>query len=114
MYAAFDVANFDPEAEWHLRADLPDSTTLRGHEQITRNVAAWLEAFDDLVLEPVEISEVADRIIVVVHFHGRIKGTDEKVAMDEVHVVTERDGKIVEIFEYLTKDEALRSLGQAV
>jgi hypothetical protein len=34
--------------------------------------------------------------------------------MDEVHVVTERDGKIIEIHEYVTKEEALGSLGQAV
>jgi ketosteroid isomerase-like protein len=114
MYAAFDLENFHPEAEWHLRADLPDSATLRGRGEIARNAAEWLEAFDDLVLEPVQVSEVAGKIIVVVHFHGRIKGTEEEVTMDEVHVVTEPDGRLIEIREYLTKDEALRSLGLAV
>jgi ketosteroid isomerase-like protein len=97
-----------------LRADLPDSATLRGREEVARNAAGWLEAFDDLVLEPVEVSEAAGKIIVVVHVHGSIKGTGEKVDMDEVHVLTERDGKLIEIREYLTRDEAFRSLGLAV
>jgi hypothetical protein len=34
--------------------------------------------------------------------------------MDEVHLVTERDGKLIEIREYLTKAQALRSLGAGV
>jgi hypothetical protein len=33
--------------------------------------------------------------------------------MDEVHLLAERDGKLFEIREYLTRDEALRSLGLA-
>lgn len=111
---SFDVENFHPDAEWHLRADLPDSVTLRGHDEIARNVASWLVTFDNLVLEPVEVSEVAGKAIVIVHLHGNIKGSEERVAMDEAHVVAERDGKIIEIREYLTKEEALRSLGQAV
>jgi hypothetical protein len=32
--------------------------------------------------------------------------------LDEVWVVSERDGKAIEIREYNTKEEALRSLGQ--
>jgi ketosteroid isomerase-like protein len=115
IYAGpFDVETYHPEIEWHLRADLPDSATLRGREEVARNAAGWLEAFDDLVLEPVEVSEAAGKIIVVVHVHGSIKGTGEKVDMDEVHVLTERDGKLIEIREYLTRDEAFRSLGLAV
>ena len=113
MYKTFDLDNFHPDCEWHLRADVPDSRILRGHRDIAQNAASWYEAFDDLVLEPVEMSEAAGKIIVAVHFSGRIKGTGEEVNMDEVHVVTMRDDKIIEIREYNAKDEALRSLGLA-
>ncbi len=106
--------NFDPEIEWHLRADLPDSRTLRGHQQIAQLYADWAEAFEDLQLEPVEISEVADRTIVVVHFHGRVRGSGQEVEMDEVWVYSWRDEKVIELREYRTKDEALRSLGSSV
>ena len=105
--------DFDPEVEWHLRADLPDSTTLRGHEGVKRLFADWTEAFEDLQIEPVEISEVASRTIAVLHFRGRIKGSGQTVEMDEVWVYSWREKKVREIREYRTKDEALRSLSSA-
>ncbi len=106
--------NFDPEIEWHLRADLPDSRTLRGHQQIAQLYADWAEAFEDLQVEPMEISEVAGRTIAALHFRGRIKGSAQEVDMDEIWVYTWRDQKVIEIREYRTKDEALRSLGNSV
>ena len=104
------VENFDPEIEWHLRADVPDSRTLRGHEQVTQLYEDWTEAFDGFQIEPVEITEVAGRTIAVLHFRGRIRGSGQAVDMDEVWVYTWREEKVVEIHEYRTKDEALRSL----
>ena len=105
--------NFDPEIEWHLRADLPESRTLRGYEQVKQLSEEWDETFEDLQLEPLEISEVAGSTIVVLHFHGRVKGSRQEVAMDEVWVYGWRQEKVVEIREYRTKDEALRSLGSS-
>jgi ketosteroid isomerase-like protein len=77
-------------------------------------VAGWVEAFEDLHNEPGEIIELAGRIVVDMHVRGRVRGSGEEVDMDEVWVVTERDEKIIEIREYNTKEEALRSLGEAV
>jgi ketosteroid isomerase-like protein len=114
IYGRFDLENFHPECEWRTRTDLPDSGTYHGHEEIARMVAEWEVAFDDLVLEPVEIREVAGKVLVLVHTQARIKGSGEVVEMDEVHVLRMRDGKLIEIREYLTKEEALRSLGGAV
>ncbi|HME02200.1 MAG TPA: nuclear transport factor 2 family protein [Solirubrobacteraceae bacterium] len=106
--------SFDPEIEWHLRADLPEPRTLRGHEQVAQLYAEWTETFEDLQLEPLDISEVGDRTIAVVHFRGRIKGSRQEVDMDEVWVYGWRDEKVIEIREYRTKDEALQSLGNSV
>jgi ketosteroid isomerase-like protein len=113
MYRAFDLDNFDPECEWHLRADLPDSRVLLGHDEIARNVASWYEAFGELVVEPGEVSEVGGKIVADVRLRGRITGSGEEVEMDEVHVVTISDGKVVEVREYLTREEAICSLGPA-
>jgi ketosteroid isomerase-like protein len=106
--------NFDPEIEWHLRADLPDSRTLRGHEQVKRMFAEWADAFEDFDGEPVDISDVAGRTIVVIHLRGRIKGSGQTIEMDEVWVYSWRGEKVIEIHEYRTKDEALRSLESSV
>jgi ketosteroid isomerase-like protein len=120
MFASFNdigdqgLDNFDPQIEWHLRADLPDSRTLRGHGQVKQLYADWTEAFEGLQVEPVEISEVAGRTVVVVHLHGRVRGSGQEVDMDEVWVYSWHDEKVIELREYVTKDEALRSLGSSV
>ena len=74
-------------------------------------VAGWVEAFEELHNEPGEMIELAGKIVMDMHVHGRVRGSGEEVDMDEVWVVTERDQKIVEIREYNTREEALRSLG---
>jgi len=120
MFARFNGAgdlgldNFHPQIEWHLRADLPDSRTLRGHEQVKELYADWSAAFEDFQVEPVEVSEVAGRTVVVVHAHGSIKGSGQEVDMDEVWVYSWHDERVIEIREYITKDEALRTLGSSV
>jgi len=105
---------FDPDIEWHLRADLPDSRTLHGLEQVKRLFAEWLEAFDDFEIVPMEVSEVAGRTIALLRLRGRVKGSAQTVEMDEVWVYRWRDQKAIEIREYATKDEALRALGASV
>jgi len=100
-----------PEIEWHVRADLPDSGTYRGYEEVERWAAGWAHAFEDLRTDLSEITEVDGRIVVDVHMHGRVRGSGEEVHMDEIWVLTERDGRLIEIREYNTREEALGSLG---
>jgi ketosteroid isomerase-like protein len=109
-----DLENYHPDVEWHTRRDLPDSGVYRGREEIARMVADWVEAFENLHNEPGEIIELAGKTVMDMHVHGRVRGSGEEVDMHEVWVITERDEKIVEIREYSTREEALRSLGRQV
>jgi len=120
MFARFNgtqepvLDDLDAEIEWHLRADLPDSRTLHGHEDVKQLVAEWTAAFEDFQTEPVEVSEVAGRTIAVLHARGSVRGSGQEVDMDEVWVFSWYGEKITEIREYRTKEEALRSLGSSV
>jgi len=102
-----------PEIAWHIRADLPDSRTLCGYEDVERRDTDWRRAFADLQLEPIEVSEASGKTIVVVHFHGRLKGSRDVVDMNEVWVLRWRDDRIIEISEYETKTEALKGVEPA-
>jgi ketosteroid isomerase-like protein len=99
-----------PEINWHIRADLPGSRTLHGYEDIKRRDADWEQAFGALHLEPIEISEASGQTVVVVHFHGRLKGSEDIVDMNEVWVLTWRGDRIIEIREYNNKAEALKAV----
>jgi ketosteroid isomerase-like protein len=100
-----------PEIDWHIRADLPNSRTLRGYEDVKRRDADWKQAFGDLHLEPIEVSEASGKTVVLVHFHGRLKGSGDIVDMHEVWVLSWRGDRIIEIREYKNKAEALKAVG---
>jgi ketosteroid isomerase-like protein len=99
-----------PDIHWHIRADLPNARTLRGHEDVERRDAEWKQAFGHLHLEPIEVSEASGRTVVLVHFHGQVKGSGDVVDMTEVWVLSWRGDQIIEIREYKNKSEALSAV----
>jgi len=112
--AVFDpeeLVAFHPEVEWTTRADLPDSRTYRGLEGVASLIGEWIGAFDDFVVEPVEIFETGGKVVAVLQLSGHIKGSDQQVTMEEAHVMSLRDGMFSEVREYPTKGDALTALG---
>lgn len=103
----------DPEIEWHLRADLPDTRTLHGHEDVRRLTADWNEAFEDLRLDLGRITEIAEKAVAEIHFRASIRGTGQSVVMDEAWLISWRGERIIEIREYNTVQEALAAAGPA-
>jgi|SRR5271170_2239505 len=101
------VQSLHPDLDWHLRADLPDTRTVHGYEEAEQLVADWTAAFEDLRLEPMEITEAAGSTVVDLHLHGQVRGSGQEVDMDEVWVLSWRGELIVEIREFNTREEAL-------
>jgi ketosteroid isomerase-like protein len=106
-----ELVAFHPEIEWTTRTDLPDSRTYRGREEFASLMVEWIDVFDDFLVEPVEIFETGGKVVVVLQVSGHIKGSDQQVAMEEVHVMSVRDGMFSEGREYPTKSAALTALG---
>jgi ketosteroid isomerase-like protein len=106
-----DVSVYHPEAEWHQRPQLPDAGSYCGREEIARFNAEFIGSFDAFRAEPLEIFETDGKVVAVVRVSGRVRGSDQRVEMEEVHVWSFCDGMIREVREYLTKDEALEALG---
>jgi ketosteroid isomerase-like protein len=110
-FHAEELLAFHPEAEWTMRDDLPDPRTYRGREEFASLIAEWIDTFDDFHVEPVEIFETGGKVVAVLQVSGRIKGGDQQVAMEEVHVMSLREGMFSEVREYPTKRAALTALG---
>jgi ketosteroid isomerase-like protein len=106
----FDMGFFHPEAEWHQRPQLPDAGTYRGRDEITHMNDEFIGSFEDFRAEPVEIFETGGKVVAVVRLSGRVKGSDQRVVMEEVHVWSFRDGMVMEVREYLTKADALQAV----
>jgi ketosteroid isomerase-like protein len=106
----FDLLH--PDIKWHTRADLPDSATYSGHDDVATLMAEWFEgAFDDIRVEVEELIDAGDGVVAVLRLHGRVRDSTQEVDMSETHVLTMLDGKVTEIREYPTKAEALKAVG---
>src|SRR6266568_1639953 len=105
-----DVEAFQPNIEWHTRDDLPDSGRHRGYAGVAQHLFSWVEAFEDLRVDPEELIDADDLVVAVVRLGGRIRDSGHDVEMEETHVWRLLDGKATEVREYQTKAEALKAV----
>ena len=100
-----------PDIVWHTRADLPDTRTYRGPDGVAELHDEWAGTFEEFTVDIEELIDAGEYVVAVLHIHGRISGSSQQLEMAETHVGRWIGGKLVEVREYATKDEALMALG---
>ena len=91
-------------------ADYPDTATYRGHEGMRRWLAGWLDAFDEMSVEPLEFIPAGDFVVVPTHQRFCSKaGLD--VEQHITQVLRFRDGKVTYATGYRDKSKALEAAG---
>src|SRR5919108_1110094 len=91
--------------------ELPDPGTYAGKEAFIANLAKLEESFEELRLEPLEVVDLGEKIVVVVSMSGRGRGSSAPVEMTFAQLWSLRDGKAVSLRDYATKAEALEAVG---
>jgi ketosteroid isomerase-like protein len=108
--ADFDVVFelVDPEIVWTAIENAPDAGTYRGHEGVRGYMQDALDAFDPEGWSLVESIEAGDRLVCVqsVTATGKGSGVTGEINYACVYRFGE-DGRIVEVNEFATRDEAL-------
>jgi ketosteroid isomerase-like protein len=101
---------FDPEVEWVAAPhSLLSSEEYRGHEGVRRFWTEFLSAWDEYGVEVEELIDAGDRVVAVLRLSGR---TDElEVGEARSSLFTLRDGRIVRIEPFASKDDALAAAG---
>jgi ketosteroid isomerase-like protein len=97
----------DPEIEWHTAADLPDSGVHHGHVGVAALIQEWVKSFEDFRTDVDEFIDRGEYVVVLLVLRGRIRGSDEEVALPETHVWNVHEGRVVEVREYRTLEQAL-------
>jgi ketosteroid isomerase-like protein len=105
------LAYLDPEITWYAMADEPEPGPFQGHQGVLKMASRWLDLLPDLRLDIKEYIDAGDYVIVPTRVYGHAAGSDADVVVDEVFVNRYRDGKIVEVREYRTRQEALEAVG---
>ena len=89
-----------------------DRGPIQGKDAMRAYVQDWIDTFDEFKIEPVELLDADDDVVVaVLRYGGRAKlsgiETDETLGA----VFTTRDRKIAGGREYRTRDQALEAAG---
>ena len=121
VHAAFsrrDLRGFlslwHPECEYRAaitQAIEGEDAVFRGHEGICR----WWDDLDDLYAnlssEILEVRDLGERLVVVFVIRSDAKGSGVAGEETLAQVVTVREGKIVQVRDYLSPEEALEAVG---
>ncbi len=70
-----------------------------------------LDTFDDLSFEVHEVVDLGDQVIAVTDLCGQGRESGAVVRGKYVQLFTIRDGRVVEVAEYATEEEALEAAG---
>jgi ketosteroid isomerase-like protein len=104
------LARMHPDFEWTPLETSPVARVYRGHEQVRSYVEDWLSTFEDLRLDLEDPTEVADRVVTMVHGRGRGRASGLELDTRFCQVWTMRDGTPTGMQEYATREQALAAL----
>jgi ketosteroid isomerase-like protein len=85
--------------------------TYRGHEEVLGYIQSWITPFDTATLEPEEIFESDDQVVVFVKARARPKGSSAEIEVRNGHLITFRDGKVISVRLFPEPEKALEAAG---
>src|SRR5688500_12490302 len=89
-------ALLDPEIKWQGYTHIPESGTLAGRDEVKAWRRRFLEAWEELDVEVIDLVEDEDQVIALVRLRGLGKESGAKVDSGvDAHVWTVRDGRVV-------------------
>jgi ketosteroid isomerase-like protein len=105
------LAEMAPAIEWYPTADFVDIGPFRGYNGIRELMNLLLSTFDAYTLEPEDLIDAGDKVVVPVRQTGRGKGSELAVDARYILVFTLREGKSVRVESYYDEREALKAVG---
>lgn len=109
-HAALDY--LDPKIEWHDVPDQPDATVHLGHEGFLRAFDVFLESFAEFTVEPEELTDLGDYVLVVGRTRGRGVDSGAEFTQVVVSLWALRAGKVVQTRFFDSRAEALEAAGR--
>jgi uncharacterized protein len=101
-----------PDVTVEVHTERPDigSDVYHGHDGFFANFAELQDVFEDLVVEPGEIEDRGERILVACHVAGRGKGSGVAIEARIYHVWTLRDGMAERLEIFSDEGQARQAL----
>jgi ketosteroid isomerase-like protein len=107
----FPADAFADDVVWHTARDLPDRETCSGPAAVQRMLAEGWGTVSDPGCEAEEMIDAGDDVVVRWRGWGTARVSGIPVDWHEAHIYGVRDGRIVEVREFRTWEEALQAAG---
>ena len=105
------AAILDEEVEWHGHPRLPEPGPFFGREAVKGWLADLRVAWEEISVHPLAYAETGDRVVVLVHFTGRGRGSGLEVQSGiDAHVWRLAKGRVVEM-RWIQGDKVAQRLG---
>jgi ketosteroid isomerase-like protein len=105
------LADFAPEAEWQTTGRFADAGVYRGRAGLERFWAELREDIEGLSVSVSDIRATGDRVFVAGMGGGRGKRSKAHAEEPVWYVVTLRNGRIVRVQGFASRDAALEAAG---
>ncbi|MFL5906467.1 MAG: nuclear transport factor 2 family protein [Solirubrobacterales bacterium] len=102
-------ARLAPDFELHGRPDVPDAKVYRGREASKDFWRMLQEVFAEVRREPLAFTDLGHAVVVETRIVAVGRGSDVPIEGDETDVVWFRDGQIVRLQGFPTKEQALQA-----
>ena len=102
---------FDPEIELIPMRSLLDGSSYHGHEGYRRFIRDVREEWGRVWLEPDEVRDLGDRVLLLGRFHGHGQASGVDFEAPAAWTFELRDGRIARLRAYSTQEEALAAVG---
>jgi ketosteroid isomerase-like protein len=103
-------AHLAPDFELHGRPDVPDSQVYRGREATKEFFRMLQEVWAELRWEPLEFTDLDDAVVVETRITAVGRGSDVRIEADETDVFWFRDGNIVRLQGFPTREQAIAAV----
>ena len=102
----------DPAVEWDLSdTSSPMAGIYHGRDAVRDFYRRWAGAFSDWHFEIERFIDAGDDVVAFVREYGRGRGSGAEVEMRRANVWTFRDGKVIRMRSFSTREAALEAAG---
>ena len=117
IYRAFNDRDVDgllslvgPGFEWHPNPEEPEQRVARTSQDLVAGLRDRWENLARLRIEVEDIVGMGERLVAGVRHEAVLRGSDTPIERREVHVWSFRDGRVIRLEEFPTRDAALHAI----
>ena len=109
---SFEV--YDPQMEWGWSSEfLGLAGVYRDPRDPNPRLRTWLSGWEFWRAEAEDFLEIDDYVVVLATYHGRGKGSGVEIRQEGAHVFKLRDGKVVRLEIFASREKAIASVKAA-